>query len=338
MPDIPLGERWCVGGRSDFPLGPLGRLQAALLPFAPELSSVETVFCSPLTRAIETAAALRPAPVVVPGLEEQDMGEWDGLSFAEIRRRFPALYAARELDPSLLPAGAESGSEVRTRMEKALLRCLEESEGEVAAVSHKGAIAAVAGGRENLDYISLTALRFEGGRLLSFEKLGAPRPAPTDAVCEALLAAAGCDEKLCAHCRAVALLSDELCAVLRGRGLALDAEAVHAAALLHDIARKEVDHAAVGALWLHELGYEKEAGIVRQHHDPDGPQINEAALVFIADKALRGDTRVSIDERFAASLAKCTTPEAREAHARRYAAARAIQNEINRLCGAELIR
>ena len=23
MPDIPMGERWCVGGRSDFPLGPI---------------------------------------------------------------------------------------------------------------------------------------------------------------------------------------------------------------------------------------------------------------------------------------------------------------------------
>ena len=107
MPDIPLGERWCVGGRSDFPLGTPGRLQAALLPFAPELRGVQAVFCSPLTRAKETAAALRPDPVVVPGLEEQDMGEWDGLSFAEIKKRVPALYAAREQDPSLLPEGAE---------------------------------------------------------------------------------------------------------------------------------------------------------------------------------------------------------------------------------------
>ena len=32
MPDIPLGERWCVGGNSDFPLNALGRMQAALLP------------------------------------------------------------------------------------------------------------------------------------------------------------------------------------------------------------------------------------------------------------------------------------------------------------------
>ncbi len=109
MPDIPLGERWCVGGRSDFPLGAIGRLQASLLSFAPELRDVTAVYCSALTRARQTAAALCAAPTVVPGLEEQDMGEWDGLSFAAIKEKFPALYAAREKDPLLMPAGAENG-------------------------------------------------------------------------------------------------------------------------------------------------------------------------------------------------------------------------------------
>ncbi len=337
MPDIPFGERWCVGGRSDFPLSPLGRLQAALLPFAPELRGIETVFCSSLIRARDTAAALSPSPVVMPGLEEQDMGAWDGLSFAQIKESFPALYATREDDPSLLPEGAESEENVRARMEAALKRCLAESAGDIAAVSHKGAIAAVTGGRENLDYTSLTALRFEDGELVSAEKLGAPRPAPTDEVCAALLNAALCDEKLQAHCRAVADYADELCAALRRKGVSLDAQTIHAAALLHDLARKEENHPALGALWLRALGYEREAEIVRQHHDPDGTAINEAAVVYIADKAVRGAERVPIDERFAASLKKCTTPEAREANLRRYEAAKAIRDEINRLCGAELI-
>lgn len=337
MPDIPLGERWCVGGRSDFPLGPVGRLQAALLPFAPQLRDVRNVFCSSLIRARETAAALCPAPRVVAGLEEQDMGVWDGLSFAEIKESFPNLYAAREHEPSLLPEGAESESAVRARMEEALRRCLEESEGDVAVVSHKGAIASLLGGREGLDYTAVTALRYEDGRLVSFDRLGPPHPAMNDAVCLALLNAAGADDKRKAHCCAVAARADELCAALREKGLSLDAETVHAAALLHDLARGEQDHPAVGALWLRELGYPELADIVRQHNDLDAVGLSEAALVFLADKSVRGSTRVSIDERFAASQKKCTTPEAREAHARRYAAAKALQNEINTLCNAELI-
>ena len=84
-PDIPLGERWCVGGRSDFPLGALGRLQAALLPFVPELQGLDAVFCSSLIRARETALPLCRSPREMPGIQEQDMGVWDGLSFREIR-------------------------------------------------------------------------------------------------------------------------------------------------------------------------------------------------------------------------------------------------------------
>ena len=337
IPDIPLGERWCVGGRTDFPLGKLGRLQAALLPYIPELQDVSAVFCSALTRARETALPLCPASRVIAGLEEQDMGVWDGLSFVEIRERYPDLYAAREHDPALLPDGAESEERVRARMEEALRRCLTESEGDVAVVSHKGAIASLVGGRGGLDYTSVTALHYQDGRLVSFERLGPPHPGLTDEVCGALLDASGADDKRKAHCCAVAELADTLCSALRDRGMSLDAEAVHAAALLHDLAKGERDHPAVGALWLRELGYPKIGEIVRQHNDLDAVELSEAAVVFLADKSVRGSKRVSLDERFSASLEKCTTPEAKEAHARRYAAAKALQNEINTLCTAELI-
>ena len=337
MPNIPIGQRWCVGGRTDLTLGEPGLLQAALLPFAPELEKLDAVFCSSMLRARETALALCPEPRIIPGLEEQDMGAWDGLSFEEIKARFPALYAARETESWLLPEGAESEEAVRIRMEAALDRCLEESAGDIAVVSHKGAIAAVAGGREGLDYTALTALRYENGRLVSVEKLGPPHPALTERVCEALLGAAGCRQELRAHCRAVAALAEELCGALLARGMALDAEAIRAAALLHDIAKGRPEHAALGGVWLRELGYPEIADLIRQHTEPDGTELNAAALVYIADKGVRGDRRIAIDERFEASLAKCRTPEALAAHTRRWNTAKEIQNKINRLCGAELL-
>ena len=108
MPDIPFGERWCVGGQTDLPLNRLGRMQAALLPSMSELQGLNAVFCSPLSRARETALPLCPSPRVIEGLEEQRMGVWDGLSFTEIMARFPERYAAREADLSVLPEGAES--------------------------------------------------------------------------------------------------------------------------------------------------------------------------------------------------------------------------------------
>lgn len=338
MPDIPIGERRCVGGRTDLPLGALGRLQASLLPFAPELQKIKAVFSSPLTRAVETARALCPEPRIMPGLEEQDMGVWDGLSFAQIQEKFPALYAAREHDPTLLPEGAESGEAVRARMEAALRRCLEESKGDIAAVSHKGSIASLVGGREGLDYTSLTALRYEDGKLVSVERCGAPHPPMNDEVCLALLAAAGADGDRIAHCRAVAKLSDALCRALEARGLPMEEKAVHRAALLHDIAKGCPEHAALGGVWLRELGHPKLAEIIRQHTEPDNVELNEATLVFYADKVMRGDKRSTVDERFAASLEKCTTPEALAAHARRRRATEAVQGQILSLLGAEFLR
>ena len=338
MPDIPIGERWCIGGQTDIPLGKLGLLQAALLPFVPELDGVETVFCSTLIRARETARPLCPEPVPVPGLEEQRMGAWDGLPFTEIMRRFPELYAARELDSTLLPDGAETDEAVYLRMHAALLQCLRQSSGDIAVVSHKSAMASITGQRYKLGYTALNLMEAEGDALTVKETGRLCKPNLDDDVCLALLKAAGADTDLIAHCAAVAALADEVCAALNEKGIALDAPLIHHAALLHDLARAEKDHAALGAVWLKELGYPEIAEIVRQHHDPDRSEINEAAVVYIADKAVQGCVRVPIAERFARSLLKCKTPEALAAHAKRRRTAETIQNEINRMCGRTILR
>ena len=164
------------------------------------------------------------------------------------------------------------------------------------------------------------------------------KPDLDEKACLALLKAAGADRDLIAHCAAVASLADELCAALAEKGLQLDALLIRRAALLHDLARAEKDHAALGAVWLKELGYPEIAEIVRQHHDPDTTELNEATVVYIADKAVQGSGRVSIAERFDRSLLKCKTPEALAAHEKRRQTAQTIQNEINRLCGATILR
>lgn len=337
MPDIPFGERWCIGGQTDIPLGKLGRLQAALLPFVPELQGADKVFCSTLIRARETALPLCPEPITVEGLEEQRMGAWDGLPFTEIMQRFPELYAARESDSTLLPDGAEADEAVRARMQAALLQCLHQSSGDIAIVSHKSAIASITGQRSRLGYTSVSVLDADGDELTVREIGRVYRPELHDKACHALLKAAGADTDLIAHCEAVAALADELCATLMGKGIVLDALHIHNAALLHDLARVEKNHAALGAVWLKELGCPEIAEIVRQHHDPDTTELNEAAVVYIADKAVQGSERVSVAKRFDRSLLKCKAPEALAAHEKRRQTAETIQNEINRLCGAAIL-
>lgn len=335
MPEIPFGERWCVGGETDLPLGALGRMQAALLPSLPELRGVQAVFCSTLSRAIETALPLCPAPRVIDGLEEQRMGVWDGLSFREIKERFPLLYEAREADPSLLPEGAEPLEAVRERMRQALLRCLAESEGDIAVVSHRTAISSLIGRRELLLHASVSVLRWDGERYETEAYGVRPHPPLTRELAERLLQAAAPGERIEAHCRAVAAEAQRIADALP---LELDGELLACAALLHDVARKEKDHARLGAAWLRELGYADAAAIVEQHHDWQDGAIDEAALLFLADKCVREDRRVSLEERFGESENRCLTPEARAAHAARKAAALRLRDQINTLCGQTLIK
>jgi len=107
-------------------------------------------------------------------------------------------------------------------------------------------------------------------------------------------------------------------------------------AQLHDIARLGPGHAELGARWLETLGYPAQAGIIRLHHEsPEVPL--EAAVVSIADKCISGTRRVGLEERFDLSLSKCGDEQARQAHARRRAAAEALRDRINSLCGKEVI-
>ena len=140
-PDFPLGAHMCLG-RTDTPLGPLGRMQACLL--GEELREKRlTVFTSPLTRCRETAAPLGGDAVLVPALAEQDMGPWDGLDFEEIKRRWPDLYARRGDEPLLVPPGAETLEQVRRRALPALRDCLDRSEDDLAVAAHASVIQAI---------------------------------------------------------------------------------------------------------------------------------------------------------------------------------------------------
>jgi probable phosphoglycerate mutase len=70
-------------------------------------------------------------------LAEVAFGEWDGLTFAEARRREPEAFDAWFADPSLAPPGGESLLALSGRVERARERLLTRYEGEtVLVVSH----------------------------------------------------------------------------------------------------------------------------------------------------------------------------------------------------------
>ena len=342
-PDFPLGAHMCLG-RTDTPLGSLGRMQACLL--GEMLGGKElTVFLSPLIRCRETAKPLDGEAILVPALAEQDMGPWDGLDFTQIKARWPELYARRASEPLLVPPGAETLAQVQARVMPAVWDCLTQSAGDLAIVAHASVIQAILAEVKGVPleesrplrppYASYTLIVEDGGALRVAQKAALPGPPMSPALADALLLAASPGDAVVAHCRAVAA---EALRIAEALPLPLDRELLESAALLHDVARKGKDHARLGAAGLRELGYHDAAMIVEQHHDRRGDAVDEAALLYLADKCLREERRVTIEERFAASAERCKTPEARDAHAKRLEAALRLRDMINKLCGKTLVK
>jgi probable phosphoglycerate mutase len=127
-------------GRGDVPLSEAGREQAArgaarALQVAP---SIAVVVSSPLKRCLETAATFGAIPVETDDdLIECDFGEWEGLTFAEARERYPAELDRWLASTAVAPPGGESFQQVAMRVRRAVRRLQERYAGQqIAVVSH----------------------------------------------------------------------------------------------------------------------------------------------------------------------------------------------------------
>jgi len=138
LPDFPGGKGMCIG-TTDIPMGEKGLKQAAAM--AKILPPVTAVFSSPLTRAVQTAQAIGLPVVILDDLREMYAGEWDGLTFDEIRQRYPELYAARFHDLTIPLPGAEDHEKGLARFKGAMEEAAKQSPGDFAVVAHGGIIA-----------------------------------------------------------------------------------------------------------------------------------------------------------------------------------------------------
>ena len=138
LPDFPDGKGMCIG-TTDIPMGKAGLLQATQM--AQTLPPVTAVFSSPLTRALQTAQAIGYPITILPDLREMHAGEWDGLTFEEIRQRYPELYAARAADLTIPLPGGEDHEEGLHRFASAMEQAAILAPGDFAVVAHGGIIA-----------------------------------------------------------------------------------------------------------------------------------------------------------------------------------------------------
>lgn len=165
------------------------------------------------------------------------------------------------------------------------------------------------------------------------------RTVPTLQECEVILEGAGAPDPVVRHSRCVSGLARRLAIALGAAGVRLDLPLVIAGGLLHDLARRRHDHARVGARRLARLGFPGVARVVASHMDlafEAGARLDEAAVVFLADKLVRGDRVVSLADRFARARASAGSADAVRAVEARWTAALAVASEIERILGCRL--
>jgi probable phosphoglycerate mutase len=131
-------------GREDVPLSVRGRAQgeAVAARVATLAGPIAAVVSSPLSRCTDTAALIAEAlgglPVLRdPDLVECDFGDWEGLTFAEVRERWPEQLSAWLDSSSAAPPGGESFQAVGVRVRRVVARLRERYPGQtVVVVSH----------------------------------------------------------------------------------------------------------------------------------------------------------------------------------------------------------
>ncbi|MFF2061211.1 bifunctional RNase H/acid phosphatase [Streptomyces sp. NPDC058200] len=136
-------KRFSGSGGSDPELSAAGRRQAEAVAGAlAARGTVQEIVSSPLRRCRETAGAVAARlgldVTVEDGLRETDFGAWEGLTFAEVRERYPDDLNAWLASPAVAPTGGgESFDTVGRRVAAARDRLLDRYQGRtVLLVTH----------------------------------------------------------------------------------------------------------------------------------------------------------------------------------------------------------
>ncbi len=161
---IQTGDQFRLVGQRDLPLTELGQRQAAW--WRRELAGVawQGVYSSDLSRTRHFAAivaGVEPEQVTaLAELREILLGQWEGLSRAELEERFPAQWEERGRNiAGYRPAGGESFVDVQKRALPALRRIAAAHTGDVLVTAHAGVNRVVLCGLLDIDLNDLFELQ-----------------------------------------------------------------------------------------------------------------------------------------------------------------------------------
>jgi alpha-ribazole phosphatase len=137
------GEQRRYIGQTDLPLDAEGVRQSERLQVLLERAGFTAVYCSDLVRSQATAKIIAgktgARTEIYPGLREISLGEWEGLTFAEVAHSFPEQFEARGRDLAYYRTpGGESFADCGRRVMEAFRKIAAEGEDPVVIVGHAG--------------------------------------------------------------------------------------------------------------------------------------------------------------------------------------------------------
>ncbi|MGN1388806.1 MAG: histidine phosphatase family protein [Bulleidia sp.] len=332
-------------GVTDCPLSEEGIRQMQIDGAWLKHTKARWIASSDLSRTVSSAESLSevsglPYVLKSEAFREINLGSWEGKKISWIRSQFPEEYEQRgkAIGSYRIPDG-ESFEETADRTMQELLYLIHNSTDDFAIVTHSGVIRSLICRIRGISLDSILDVKMPeagitvlgwNGSLSVLEPLYRPIGLMGEAEIRNLYQRCEVPEPLERHMKAVRDTCAELISELKG---AYDAEALEKGALVHDLLRALPNHAGRTADLLTNEGWLDIADIVRFHDDEgylEQTPLNEADLLYYADKITREDQRVSLAERFEASRAKCRSDEAMRHHDARYRKALGIEAKIQK--------
>lgn len=162
-------------GWNDSALSEPGRRQVDALAKRIAREKIDAIFSSPLQRALTTANAIGEEagiPVqTLDGLREMNYGEWEGLSFLDVRRDYNDVYRRWIDDPDCACPNGESHNDVLKRMSQAL-NTIQGSARHAVVVTHGTAIRIAATALLNAPLSIARHLAIDNAAICIFMKRG----------------------------------------------------------------------------------------------------------------------------------------------------------------------
>lgn len=140
--EIPVNKKIYLG-QLDVDLNEKGIEQAQQLGLKMSNVSFEKIYCSSLKRTMKTAEIIGKHHDILPNtideFREIHLGEWEGLSFDEVKKKYPKEFEKRGKEIfHYCVLGGESFSDCNKRVMKKFYEILAETTGNLLIVAHAG--------------------------------------------------------------------------------------------------------------------------------------------------------------------------------------------------------